>query len=57
MFIVNHVEMGVEGGRFVNGGHGQIHERGQGPEVGHGEITAGILNNMQMFDQTIAVAQ
>ena len=57
LFVVNNIEMGVEGGRFINSRHGQIHERGQGPEPGHGEVTVGVLHCMQVFNQTIPAAQ
>ena len=57
MFVVNDIEMGVEGGGFIDGGHGQIHERRQGTKTGHGEVAIGILDRMQVLDQSVTVAQ
>ena len=57
LFIVDDIEMGVESGRFIHGGHGQIHESRKGPEAGHGEITVCVLQSVQVLDKAIAVSQ
>jgi hypothetical protein len=57
LFIVNNIEVCVERGRFINVGHGQVHERRKGPQTGHGEVAVGILNQMQVLDQSIAMTQ
>jgi hypothetical protein len=57
LFIVNDIEMGIERGRFVNGGHGQIHEGRKSPETGHGQIPVGILKCMKVLEQAISASQ
>ena len=57
LFIMNDVEMGVESRRFIDGGHGQVHESGKGPKAGHGEVTVCVLQYMQVLDKAIAVPQ
>jgi hypothetical protein len=52
---VNNVEMGVKGGGFINGSHGQVHEGRQGPETGHGKVTVGVLQGVQVLNQAVTV--
>ncbi len=49
--------MGVEAGHFIDLGHAQAHFLGQGAQVRGREMAIFILNQVQEFDQQVAVAR
>ena len=53
---LQHIEMMVESGRFIDFGHGQLHFNRQGQQVAVGQATVAVLELVQVFHQQVAVA-
>jgi hypothetical protein len=52
----HNVEMGIEGRRLEHFGEGEAHFIRERGEVGGGDLPVGVLDEMQMLDQQIALA-
>ncbi len=57
LVVVDHVEVGIEGGRLVDRRHGQRHVGGQRPQFRQGEVAMSILKDMEVLDQPVPQSQ
>ena len=55
--VEDDVEVGVEGGDLVDLGHGQLQRFGQGLEMAGRKVAPGILDQVQVFDQQVALVR
>ena len=53
--LFHHIEMVIEGGHLINFRHGNAHVAAQGGHVGGGKMAVFVLDQMQIFDQKIAL--
>ena len=55
--FVDHVEMGIEGGRLVDLRHRHAHFLGQGGEMGGRETPEAVLHQVEVLDEQVAAAR